>query len=105
METETWAGAGTNDAHSGTWWLNLVLHQRHSRRPCRLPWGGGGGGVRNWGCPCLSPAGKEDRKGLTAPALEQWKQWEILFSWAPDSLQMVTASMKLKDAYSLEGRL
>ena len=29
---------------------------------------------------------------------------EILFSWAPKSLQMVTAAMKLKDAYSLEGK-
>ena len=28
----------------------------------------------------------------------------ILF-WAPKSLQMVTAAMKLKDAYSLEGKL
>ena len=27
------------------------------------------------------------------------------FFWAPKSLQMVTAAMKLKDAYSLEGRL
>ena len=27
----------------------------------------------------------------------QWKQWETLFSWAPKSLQMVTAAMKLKD--------
>ena len=26
----------------------------------------------------------------------QWKQWEPLFSWAPKSLQMVTAAMKLK---------
>ena len=25
--------------------------------------------------------------------------------WAPESLQMVTAAMKLKDAYSLEGNL
>ena len=25
--------------------------------------------------------------------------------WAPKSLQMVTAAMKLKDAYSLEGNL
>ena len=38
--------------------------------------------------------------------------WEIdgetvstLFVWAPKSLQMVTAAMKLKDAYSLEGKL
>ena len=27
------------------------------------------------------------------------------FFWAPVSLQMVTAAMKLKDAYSLEGKL
>ena len=25
--------------------------------------------------------------------------------WAPESLQMVNAAMKLKDAYSLEGKL
>ena len=28
-----------------------------------------------------------------------------LFFWAPKSLQMVTAAMKLKDPYSLEGKL
>ena len=27
------------------------------------------------------------------------------FFWAPKSLQMVRAAMKLKDAYSLEGKL
>ena len=27
------------------------------------------------------------------------------FSWAPKSLWMVTAAKKLKDAYSLEGKL
>ena len=27
---------------------------------------------------------------------------QTLFSWAPKSLQMVTAAIKLKDAYSLE---
>ena len=38
--------------------------------------------------------------------------WEIdgetvsdFIFWAPKSLQMVTAAMKLKDAYSLEGKL
>ena len=30
---------------------------------------------------------------------------ERLFFWAPKSLQMVIAAMKLKDAYSLEGKL
>ena len=36
---------------------------------------------------------------------EQWKQWHTLFSWASKSLQMVTAVMKLKDAWSLEEKL
>ena len=36
---------------------------------------------------------------------KQWKQWLTLFFGAPKSLQMVTAAMKLKDAYSLEGKL
>ena len=38
--------------------------------------------------------------------------WEIVgetvadfIFWAPKSLQMVTAAMKLKDTYSLEGKL
>ena len=36
---------------------------------------------------------------------EKWKQCQTLFFWAPKSLQMVTAAMKLKDAYFLEGKL
>ena len=36
---------------------------------------------------------------------KQWKQCQTLFLRAPKSLQMVTAAMKLKDAYSLEGKL
>ena len=36
---------------------------------------------------------------------KKWKQWQILFSWATKSLQMVTAAMELKDACSLEGKL
>ena len=36
---------------------------------------------------------------------KQWKQCQTLFFWAPKSLQVVTAAMKLKDAYSLEGKL
>ena len=36
---------------------------------------------------------------------EQWRQCQTLFFGAPKSLQMVTAAMKLKDAYSLEGKL
>ena len=36
---------------------------------------------------------------------KQRKQWQTLFFWAPKSLQMMTAAMKLKDAYSLEEKL
>ena len=36
---------------------------------------------------------------------KQWKHWLTLFLGAPKSLQMVTAAMKLKYAYFLEGRL
>ena len=36
---------------------------------------------------------------------KQWKRCQTLYFWAPKSLQMGTAAMKLKDAYSLEGKL
>ena len=36
---------------------------------------------------------------------EKWKQWQILFSWAPKSLWTMIIAMKLKDACSLEGKL
>ena len=36
---------------------------------------------------------------------KQWKWCQTLFWGAPKSLQMVTAAMKLKDTYSLEGKL
>ena len=36
---------------------------------------------------------------------KQWEQWLTLFFWAPKSLQMVLAAMKLNDTYSLEGKL
>jgi len=36
---------------------------------------------------------------------EQWKQCQTLFFWAPKSLQMVIAAMKLKDACFLEEKL
>ena len=31
---------------------------------------------------------------------ENWKEWQIFFPWAPKSLQMVTAAIKLKDTCS-----
>ena len=36
---------------------------------------------------------------------KEWKQWLNLILGAPKSLQIVTAAMKLKDTYSLEGKL
>ena len=36
---------------------------------------------------------------------EKWKQWQILFSWAPISLQMLPTSIKLKDACFLKEKL
>ena len=36
---------------------------------------------------------------------EKWKQGQTLFWGAPKSLQMMTAAMKLKNAYSLVGKL
>ena len=35
----------------------------------------------------------------------KWKQRQILFSWAPKLLWMMTAVMKLKDGCSLEEKL
>ena len=36
---------------------------------------------------------------------KQWKQCQTLFFWAPKSLKMVIATVKLKDTYSLGGKL
>ena len=47
-------------------------------------------------------------KIMASGPITSWKkqkQWQGLFSWAPKSLQMVTAAMKLKDACSLEENL
>ena len=37
--------------------------------------------------------------------VKQLEHWQILFSWAPKSLQMVTTAMKLNDTCSLEENL
>ena len=36
---------------------------------------------------------------------KEWKQWQTIFWGAPKSLQMVIAAIKLKDSYSLGGKL
>ena len=51
----------------------------------------------------------EKTKTVTSSPITSWQiDWETvkdLFSWAPKSLQMVTAAMKLKDACSLKENL
>ena len=42
---------------------------------------------------------------ITSWQIVAWKQWLTLFFWAPKSLKMVTAAMKLEDACSLAGKL
>ena len=47
-------------------------------------------------------------KIMASGPISSWeteKQFQTIFLGAPKSLQMVTAAMKLKDAYSLEGKL
>ena len=44
-------------------------------------------------------------KIMASGPITSWKQCQTLFLGAPKSLQMVTAAMKLKDTYSLEGKL
>ena len=51
-------------------------------------------------------AGPQHRSAEMVDHMEkQWKQQETLFSWAPKSLEMATAAIKLKDTYSLEEKL
>ena len=42
---------------------------------------------------------------ITSWEIDGEAEWQTLFFWAPKSLQMMTAAMTLKDAYSLEGKL
>ena len=60
-----------------------------------------------WGTSILSFQARSARCMYITHRLsgKQWKQCQTLFSGAPKSLQMVTAAMKLKDAYSLEEKL
>ena len=39
-------------------------------------------------------------KIMASSPITQWRQWKILFSWVPKSLQTVTAATKLKDTFS-----
>ena len=48
---------------------------------------------------------KETKTETHVASRKQGKQWLTLFLGSPKSLHMVTAAMKLKDTYSLEGKL
>ena len=48
---------------------------------------------------------QETKIMASCPIASGQKEWLTLFLWAPKSLQMVTAAMKLKNAYFLEGKL
>ena len=52
----------------------------------------------------------QKRKIMASGPITSWQIDEEIMEimthfWAPKSLQMVTAAMKLKDAYSLKGKL
>ena len=56
-------------------------------------------------CGCESwTVKKAEHQRIDAFALWCWRKL-LRVPWAPKSLQVVTAAMKLKDAYSLEGKL
>ena len=126
---EHWSGlpfpSPMHESEKWKWILSVVSNSSrpYGLQPTRLlcPWNfpGKSTGV---GCHCLlqlpqGPGSKSSTLGpfhyLTHPVPslhakemeKQWKQCQTLFLGAPKSLQMVTAAMKLKDAYSLEGKL
>ena len=51
----------------------------------------------------------QETKTMASGPITSWqidgKQCQTVFFWTPKSLHMVTAAMKLKDTYSLEGKL
>ena len=61
---------------------------------------------------CMDKLNIQKTKIMASGPITSWQidgerkiKYQTLFFWAPKSLQMVTAAMKLKDAYSLEGKL
>ena len=91
-------------------WVRLLITPSCKRR---LVFSAGGGRTdkKTWKIKSFSNFIKKLRSWHLVPSLhgksiqKKWKQWQTLFSWAPKSLQMVTAAMKLKDTCSLEGNL
>ena len=51
------------------------------------------------------PWGRKESDMTEHTLYGKWKQWQTLCSWAAKWIQMFTADMKLKDAWSLEEKL
>ena len=81
--------AESEEELKSSWW-------EWKRRVKKLAWNSTFKKLRSWH-PVPSPHAK-----LMG---EKWKQWQILFSWPPKSLWMVTAATKLKDVCFLEEKL
>ena len=47
----------------------------------------------------------QKNKIMASGPITSWETVSDFIFWAPKSLQMAIAAMKLKDAYSLEGKL
>ena len=52
---------------------------------------------KNYTCLCFRQIDGETNVYISGKWMgKQWKHWQTLFSWAPKSLQIVTAAMKFK---------
>ena len=65
------------------------------------------GSINNTGCLgwCTGITQRDGTGKEVGGGYKMGKQWLSLFFWAPKSLQMVIAAIKLKEAYSLEVEL
>ena len=82
--------------------LDNILKNRHyfaNKGPSSQGYGFSCCHVSMWELDC------EEAEPWKTDTFKQWKQCQTLFLGAPKSLHMVTAAMKLKDAYSLEEKL
>ena len=78
------------------------------KRNLRFSWWGWKRRVKKTGLKLNIQTTKIMASGLIISCQTDWKKWnhwQILSSWAPKSLQTVTAVMKLKDVCSLEEKL
>ena len=84
---QSWIFTGRTDAEAPILWPPDVKHWLLGKDP---------DAGKDWG---------QEEKETTEDEMVEWNQCQTLYFGAPKSLQMVTAAMKLKDAYSLERKL